>query len=687
MRSALLWLLLTSVAFAQGQTQDPPSLEQMDLEALENASLEELLAIPISIGGGRESTALEATASVWVLDRDLVRETAALSPYEILRLVPGTVLFQYAPGQVRHNFRFPGSFPENQTAVLLNGSSILDEGLGVFEQQMLHLNDIERVEAVLGPASTLYGANAFSGVINFITRRPLRKGTRLWAQAEGGFGQGSRGRAGDPLGTGALGTGYVEGSTGWTSGGVKLSVGAASEPSFGFEGDLARPSGLTQPVQRLTSLAELEQDLPRGWLLAVQATAALKRGPFQLVDAADTRQQGYTGRVKLSRQGVLMPEDHLELELSLNHFSLDFGVESPTLSTVPLTLASTTSGLKVEYRPATFARNTATVGAEVRGALIDPTPSDMIEPWGRQQLGLGLFCEDTFRALPQLLLTAGARVDLRLHPGDSPLQYFSASPRASAVWLFREGHALRLEYSSGFRIPTGIERAANVYTADGQPLVVGKRDLESERLYAFQLGYEGRFGMFVPRAEIYVGRTFRNITPDLVPFGGERSEDVQGRPIANLPGGEPWSSKAPYYYKNLDAYWIPGATARLELNPRPGARTFLLYTWVPLGAQHWLSLNQYLTFGAASFSANLRFQDAHSENLPWSSPGHVALNVRAGYALDAAGHWSLALSALNLLDFRFRRPTAGDLPPLERDGSNGELVGRRVFLTLGYRTE
>ena len=47
--------------------------------------------------------------------------------------------------------------------------------------------DVERIEIVRGPGAALYGANAFSGVINIITRSPGRPATSRWSEVWGGF--------------------------------------------------------------------------------------------------------------------------------------------------------------------------------------------------------------------------------------------------------------------------------------------------------------------------------------------------------------------------------------------------------------------------------------------------------------------------------------------------------------------
>ena len=62
----------------------------------------------------------------------------------------------------------------NKVLVLVNGRSVYVDLLGATFWQMLSIGveDIERIEVVRGPGSALYGADAFNGVINIITKKP-----------------------------------------------------------------------------------------------------------------------------------------------------------------------------------------------------------------------------------------------------------------------------------------------------------------------------------------------------------------------------------------------------------------------------------------------------------------------------------------------------------------------------------
>ncbi|TET22521.1 MAG: hypothetical protein E3J78_03010, partial [Candidatus Cloacimonadota bacterium] len=63
------------------------------------------------------------------------------------------------------------SFPSDQLLVLLNGIVLNSPANGSFDFSEIPLSSIKRIEIVKSPSSSLYGANASSGVINIITEK------------------------------------------------------------------------------------------------------------------------------------------------------------------------------------------------------------------------------------------------------------------------------------------------------------------------------------------------------------------------------------------------------------------------------------------------------------------------------------------------------------------------------------
>jgi outer membrane receptor for ferrienterochelin and colicins len=69
--------------------------------------------------------------------------------------------------------------------VLEDGERVIGDVGGVVDLSELSLVDVERIEYVTGPTSSLYGTNALGGVINVVAARPQTLGPSLRYRAEG----------------------------------------------------------------------------------------------------------------------------------------------------------------------------------------------------------------------------------------------------------------------------------------------------------------------------------------------------------------------------------------------------------------------------------------------------------------------------------------------------------------------
>ena len=115
--------------------------------------------------------------SVTVIDRSQIEATQLTNVSDLLRQVVGIDFRSNGPHSSTSNVGIRG-LSGYHTKVLVNGIPLQDTA-GV--QQMpvindINVNDIERIEVVRGPSSTVYGSNALGGVINIITRRGKTKG-------------------------------------------------------------------------------------------------------------------------------------------------------------------------------------------------------------------------------------------------------------------------------------------------------------------------------------------------------------------------------------------------------------------------------------------------------------------------------------------------------------------------------
>ena len=125
----------------------------------------------VQVIGTRAPTALNrVVADVVVIDRDRIRATSADSLEDLLRREGGIQLSRNgAPGQ-NASVLIRGSGASN-TLVLIDGVRIGSATLGQTDLSTVSLAQVERIEVMRGPGSSLYGADAIGGVVNIVTRR------------------------------------------------------------------------------------------------------------------------------------------------------------------------------------------------------------------------------------------------------------------------------------------------------------------------------------------------------------------------------------------------------------------------------------------------------------------------------------------------------------------------------------
>lgn len=116
----------------------------------------------------------EAPSATTIIDREMIRASGFREIADLLRFAPGFYV-AYANGNqpVVSYHGFTGEFSP-RLQVLLDGRSIYLPIFGSVEWSDLPIaiDDIERIEVVRGPNAASYGANAFFGAINIMTRHP-----------------------------------------------------------------------------------------------------------------------------------------------------------------------------------------------------------------------------------------------------------------------------------------------------------------------------------------------------------------------------------------------------------------------------------------------------------------------------------------------------------------------------------
>ncbi|MBN2782749.1 MAG: TonB-dependent receptor, partial [Campylobacterales bacterium] len=115
----------------------------------------------------------KTSASVNVIDEEMIEVSSAKNISELLNTIPGISVTQ---GNLFFNeieVRGIKDYTSKQVLFMIDGHSIdalLLNGGSTAILDKISLDNIKRIEIVKGPASALYGANAFTALINIITK-------------------------------------------------------------------------------------------------------------------------------------------------------------------------------------------------------------------------------------------------------------------------------------------------------------------------------------------------------------------------------------------------------------------------------------------------------------------------------------------------------------------------------------
>ena len=164
-RAAVLWLMAGA---ASGW-----SAGDVDITTL---SLEELMDTRVTLVSRTEQALFEAPAAVAVITREELQRAGVTTLPAALNLVPGMQVARIDASKWTVTARSTGFRFDNELLVLIDGRSVyspLFSGI-YWEIQDLLLEDVERIEVIRGPGATLWGANAFSGIVNVVTREAAR---------------------------------------------------------------------------------------------------------------------------------------------------------------------------------------------------------------------------------------------------------------------------------------------------------------------------------------------------------------------------------------------------------------------------------------------------------------------------------------------------------------------------------
>jgi outer membrane receptor protein involved in Fe transport len=517
------WLLLlaafalaVSPAIAQDATPTPTPAETPEDPASE---MGEVIVVTAS---RTEQQLADAPAAITVLTAQDIEMIPADDYGDLMRQVPGVNVAQTSARDINMTTRGSTNTLATSTLVLVDGRSLYLDFFGFVMYDLLPVNtaEIKQIEAVRGPGSAVWGANAMSGVVNLITKRPGEMaGTHLIA------------------GGGELGSAYgsVTHAGQMEDFGYKVSGGYLEQDAYD------RPTGVipgsnppvTYPDFPNSGTEQLKGDVRLEWDLDDSSTFGVGGG------YASTDGIVHTGI------GPFDVDDSTEMsnfKADYNRMALHVGFYANLLDADSVNLL--TRG--ADGQPLGFAFNTDTYHFDISNTTVlamshiftyggNYRTSDFeleIAPEGTEKDEWGFFLQDEILIGDKLRWVIGGRYD-----EIDPLEDGVFTPRTSLLFAPTSNHTFRVSYNEAFRTPSAINSYLDVTIL--QPLfgpfavpadANGDAALVEEHLTAYEVGYVGTYDSGV----ILTLAAYRNETENSIDFF---TQQVYGP--GNLPSPSP----------------------------------------------------------------------------------------------------------------------------------------------------
>lgn len=511
MRQNQSWRLVLA-AFAFAGTLSAQEAQPAEEPATQ---VEEVIVVTAS----RTEQALnEAPAAITVLDAKTIESIPADDYGDLLRNVPGLNVSQTSARDVNMTSRGATNTLATSQLVLLDGRSIYLDFFGFVMWDFLPVNphEIKQIEAVRGPGSAVWGANAMSGVVNLITKRPKEMaGTSLL------------------LGGGELGTAYGSISHAGVSGnfGYKLSGGYYEQDAYdrptgpvpGSNPPTNYPNFENSGTEQPKGDVRLDWDLDESSYLTVGAGYAgtdgiihTGIGPFDI----DSGSNLSYGKLNWTRGAM-------NVGLFMNFLSADsINLLTRGSNGQPLGFEFTTDTYNLDFANTSVlgGRNILTYGGNYRTSEFELE----IAPEGTDKDEWGVFLQDEILLGDKVRWLIGGRYD-----DIDPLDDGIFTPRTSLLFSPKPNHTFRISYNEAFRTPSAINNYLDVTILNaitvpvgGQPFTVliparadGNVGLVEEQLTAYEVGYVGSFDNGV----IFTLAAYRNETENSIDFFVQRT--------------------------------------------------------------------------------------------------------------------------------------------------------------------
>lgn len=472
-------------------TAGESSLPVLEILEDQQVSIADLHDVPIT----------QASGNVYVITDEDIRHSGATDIPTLLRRIPGIEVIQMTGANYDVSVRGDNQSRANKLLVLLDGRSIYEDMQAevIWKTIPVTLPEIKRIEVLKGPASAIYGFNAFDGVINIITKSPEEmKGVTLQ------FGGGEFGT----ITSAAIAAGR-EGKLGY-----RLSVGHDQNNEWRDRNALAFRSNKFN-LHTEYSLSGLSRLKVSGGLVDVN------RHDGPRVDTVDVSQQPTQGYANVAYE---RPNFFARIWWTqFNQPSL-IGTNSALTRVIRFSNRDGSPNQSLEWASYNIetqhalefgASNRLTYGLNYRHNAVS---SNFLDQFSREDR-LGFYTQDEWHATPTLTVVAGLRWDL--HTEINP----TYSPRVSVLYEPVQNHTFRAAMGVAYRPPTIFEThtdsRATIFPS-GCPTVCavtsvsslrGSGRLVPEKIISYETGYQGWY--FKHRLRVRADLFFNHIS-DLI---------------------------------------------------------------------------------------------------------------------------------------------------------------------------
>jgi len=476
MLATLLTIGLASLAQAEAT---PPETTEPKIEAGLTQELELIKEEEsVSIASRYEQPISQAPSNVYVITDEDIRQSGATDLPTVLRRIPGMEVMQTTGADFNVSVRGDNQLTANKLLVMVDGRSIYvdTQGQVYWKAIPVTLPEIKRIEVLRGPASVLYGFNAFDGIINIITKSPEEmRGTTLQ------FGGGAYGTISSAaIHAGTLGKFGYRLSVGhdqnqqWRNGdalafrsnkfNVQTEYATSDDSKIHFSGGLVDVNRFDGTVTSVSSLAETPS---LGY-----AHAVYERPNFYI----RAFWNNYADTATTATNPMLAPF---------------LTIADRNLSSTAV-FRGNTYNIEGQHTIQLWPANRLSYGLNYRYNTLS---SNFISGYSTENR-FGIYVQDEWKLAESFRLVGGVRYDLDTFI--SP----TISPRITMLYVPVENHTFHATFAVGYRPPTLFEVNANSLQVITLPPPIpspppinfrGSSNLSPEEIVSYEIGYQGWF--------------------------------------------------------------------------------------------------------------------------------------------------------------------------------------------------